>query len=157
MNHFKLTVRPGGGTALFDVVDLACTRLKTATTSPTRRAVIVLSDGGDNQSFHSCEESTAAAQGAGVVIVTISTDVVLGEKGRKILENLAHETGGEAFVKVSPNDLDRVFAKVRSQTKNMQSVTYEPAEPSNHGQFRSIEIKPAEKGKMKLRTPKRGD
>lgn len=152
-SHFKLTVGTGGATALFDAVRLACSnRLKTDTTKPERRVLILLSDGGDNQSQYSSEESIAAAQEAGVVIFTVSVGEVLPDSGRRILERLAHETGGEAFLNVG--NVNKVFAKLGNQIQNMYSLTYEPAEHDNKGGLRSIELKPAGDKKIKLRAPK---
>ena len=68
--------RSSGGTALYDAVYLACKEklLKTGDERPVRRAIIVLSDGEDNQSQMSLGAAIQMAQRAEVVIYAISTD-----------------------------------------------------------------------------------
>ena len=70
-------LRPGGGTALYDAVYSACRDeiiAKDTSKFETRRAIILLSDGDDNQSRVSREEAVEMAQKAGVIIYTISTN-----------------------------------------------------------------------------------
>jgi Ca-activated chloride channel homolog len=70
-------MRPGGGTALYDAVYLACRDKlnKRQETFPVRRAIILLSDGQDNQSRATLRETIDMAQRAEVIIYTISTSV----------------------------------------------------------------------------------
>jgi len=93
-------LRPGGGTALFDAIYFAC-RNRLSADQPRhkfRRAMIILSDGDDNQSEMSREQSLEMAQKADVVIYTISTNITRVETdGDKVLKYLAAETGGQAF------------------------------------------------------------
>jgi len=73
---FKLDVAPGGGTALYDSIVLACSE-RMMNIKPSEAAhlvLIVISDGDDNMSHFSLDRTTAAAQQAGVVIFTISSN-----------------------------------------------------------------------------------
>src|SRR5439155_9901665 len=76
-------LRPGGGTAMYDALYFSCRDklLKGPQTGPMRRAVILLSDGDDNQSHVSREEAIEMAQRAEVIVYTISTNVA-GARGR---------------------------------------------------------------------------
>src|SRR5437868_2372355 len=93
-------LRSRGGTALYDPIYRACRDKlnKAHADRPTRRAIIVLSDGEDNQSEVSKAQAIEMAQRAEVIIYAISTDdsgLIL--RGDEILEQLADATGGRAF------------------------------------------------------------
>ena len=86
MHKFKLSLTPGGGTALYDAVVLACAeRMKTEAPNPSRRVLIVLSDGDDNVSHVPRARAIAAAQNSGTVIFAVSTDEMkVGSSCREI-------------------------------------------------------------------------
>lgn len=98
--HGVHELRPGGGTALYDALYYACRDklLKAPPLGPARRAIILLSDGEDNQSHVTREEAIEMAQRANAIIYTISTNVS-GTKGAgdRVLERMADATGGRAF------------------------------------------------------------
>jgi len=71
---FKIDLTPGGGTAIHDAVYVACKeRMQNDPTQPARRVLVVLSDGGDNLSHVTRDETIAAALESGTVIFTLST------------------------------------------------------------------------------------
>ena len=72
--------------------------MKAPQTGPTRKAIILLSDGEDNQSRVTREEAIEMAQRAEVILYTISTNVSgVKMRGDKVLERMAEATGGRAF------------------------------------------------------------
>src|SRR5713101_5127482 len=82
-------LHPGGGTALYDALYYACRErlLKAPKSTTVRRAIILLSDGDDNQSHVTREEAIEMAQRAEVIVYTISTNVSgVKKSGDKILE-----------------------------------------------------------------------
>ena len=90
----------GGGTALYDAIYHACKDkfLKDRPEHPVRQAIIVVSDGEDNQSEVTEAQAIEMAQRAEVIIYAISTDDSgLMMRGDKVLEQLAEATGGRAF------------------------------------------------------------
>src|SRR5208283_4787365 len=100
LSHGVRMLRPGGGTAMYDAIYFACRDklVQDKSTGATRRAIILLSDGEDNQSRVSREEAVEMAQRAEVIIYAISTNTSgLKMRGDKILEHFAEETGGKAF------------------------------------------------------------
>jgi len=90
-------LKPGGGSALFDAVYLACTRRLIVEGEPIepRRVLVVIGDGNDNASKKSLEEVLEIAQRNLVTIYGVST-VAFGftSEGDKNLTRLAEETGG---------------------------------------------------------------
>src|SRR6058998_628796 len=111
-------LRPGGGTAMFDALYFACRdKLRKAPQAgPVRRAVILLSDGDDNQSHVTREEAIEMAQRAEVIVYTISTNVSGMKKGGdKVLERIAAATGGRAFFPFQIRDVADDFAVIQDE------------------------------------------
>jgi Ca-activated chloride channel homolog len=143
LDHGVRELRPGGGTALYDALYYACRDklLKQPQNGPTRRAIILLSDGEDNQSHVTREEAIEMAQRAEAIIYTISTNVS-GTKGAgdKVLERMADATGGRAFAPFQIRDVTNAFAEIQDELRSQYAVSYKPADFKPDGHFRTIEI-----------------
>jgi len=141
--HGVHDLRPGGGTALYDALYFACRDklLKTDKGTPVRRAIILLSDGDDNQSHVTREEAIEMAQRAEAIIYTISTNVS-GTKGAgdKVLERIADATGGRAFFPFQIRDVANAFAEIQDELRSQYAVSYKPADFKADGHYRTIEI-----------------
>jgi VWFA-related protein len=136
-------LRPGGGTALFDAVFFACRDklMKATTVGPARRAIILLSDGEDNQSRVSREEAVEMAQRAEVIIYTISTNISgVKLRGDKVLERLADATGGRAFFPFKIQDVANAFSEIQDELRSQYLLAYKPADLKPDGRYRSIDI-----------------
>lgn len=137
------SLHDGGGTALYDAVYNICHEklLKEQSDHPIRKAIIVLSDGEDNQSEHTRAQAIEMAQRAEVIIYAISTDdsgLVL--RGDKILEQLAEATGGRAFFPYKMKDITHSFAAIEDELRSQYVVSYHPPDFDADGRYRSIEI-----------------
>ena len=137
------SLRDGGGTALYDAIYNAChdKLLKEQSDHPVRKALIVLSDGDDNQSEHSQAQAIEMAQRAEVIIFAISTDdsgLIL--RGDKTLERLADASGGRAFFPFKMKDIKNSFAAIEDELRSQYVVSYHPANFDADGRYRSIEI-----------------
>ena len=133
----------GGGTALYDAVFRACKEkfLKDRPDRPVRKAIIVVSDGEDNQSEFSKAQAIEMAQRAEVIIYAISTDDSgLVMRGDKVLEQLAEATGGRAFFPFKMKDITHSFAAIEDELRSQYVVSYKPADFDADGRYRSIEI-----------------
>lgn len=133
----------GGGTALYDAVYHACKDklLKDKNDHPVRKAIIIVSDGEDNQSDVSKAQAIEMAQRAEVIIYAISTDDSgLVMRGDKVLEQLADATGGRAFFPFRMKDITRSFAAIEDELRSQYVVSYKPADFDPDGRYRSIEI-----------------
>lgn len=133
----------GGGTALYDAVYRACKEkfLKDRPDRPVRKAIIVVSDGEDNQSEFTKAQAIEMAQRAEVIIYAISTDdsgLVL--RGDKVLEQLAEATGGRAFFPFKMKDITHSFASIEDELRSQYVVSYRPADFDADGRYRSIQI-----------------
>jgi len=133
----------GGGTALYDAVYRACRDklMKDKPDHPVRRALIVVSDGEDNQSEMSRAQAIEMAQRAEVLIYAISTDdsgLIL--RGDKVLQQLADATGGRAFFPFKMKDIKNSFSAIEDELRSQYVVSYRPADFDADGRYRSIEI-----------------
>ena len=133
----------GGGTALYDAVYRACKEkfLKDRPERPVRKAIIIVSDGEDNQSEFSKAQAIEMAQRAEVIIYAISTDDSgLVMRGDKVLEQLAEATGGRAFFPFKMKDITHSYAAIEDELRSQYVVSYKPADFDADGRYRSIEI-----------------
>jgi VWFA-related protein len=143
LGHGVRELRPGGGTALYDALYYACRDklLKQPQGGPTRRAIILLSDGEDNLSHVTREEAIEMAQRAEAIVYTISTNVS-GTKGAgdKVLERIADATGGRPFFPFQIRDVANAFTEIQEELRSQYAVSYKPADLKSDGHFRTIEI-----------------
>ena len=138
-------LRPGGGTAMFDAIFYACRdKLLKASgtgTGPIRKAIILVSDGDDNQSRVTLQETIEMAQRAEVIVYAISTNVSnIKMPGDKIIEKLAEATGGRAFFPFKIEDVSNSFAEIQDELRSQYAIAYKPANFSADGRYRSIDI-----------------
>ncbi|HKD83862.1 MAG TPA: VWA domain-containing protein [Terriglobales bacterium] len=150
-------LRPGGGTAMYDAIYYACRdeiMAKDKSNIETRRAIILLSDGEDNQSRVSREEAVEMAQKAEVIIYTISTNSSgMRLKGDKVLEHFAEETGGRAFFPFKVQDVSDAFLQIQDELRSQYAVSYKPADLQPNGKYHAIQIL-ADNKKYKVRSRK---
>lgn len=142
-------LRPGGGTALYDALYFACRDklMKAQQSGAVRKAIILLTDGEDNQSHVTREEAIDMAQRAEVVVYTISTNLTgSGSHGDKVLERIAQATGGRSYMPFQLSDVANAFAAIQEELRSQYAVSYKPADFVADGRYRSIEIVAAEKG-----------
>jgi VWFA-related protein len=136
-------LRPGGGTAMYDALYFACRDklLKAQQSGPTRRAVILLSDGDDNQSHVTREEAIEMAQRAEVIVYTISTNTTgTRQRGDRVLERIAEATGGRAFFPFQLGDVANAFAEIQDELRSQYALSYRPADFQPDGRYHTIEI-----------------
>ncbi len=152
--HGVRELRPGGGTAMYDALYFACRDklLKKLQNGPTRRAIILLSDGEDNQSHVTREEAIEMAQRAETIVYTISTNVS-GTKGAgdKVLERIADATGGRAFFPFQIRDVSNAFGEIQDELRSQYAVSYKPADFKADGHFRTIEIVALDRKNFRVR------
>jgi VWFA-related protein len=136
-------LRPGGGTAMYDALYYACRDKlrKTKDTGSVRRAIILLTDGEDNQSHVTREEAIEMAQRAEVIVYTISTNISgMKTHGDKVLERIADATGGRAFFPFKVEDVTDAFTQIQDELRSQYALSYRPSDLKRDGAFHSIEI-----------------
>lgn len=145
-------LRPGGGTALYDALYGAC-RDKLLKTQPgTRRAIILLSDGEDNQSRVTRDDAIEEAQRAEVIVYAISTNVSgVKSRGDKIMEAIANATGGRVFFPFKIEEVSDAFSQIQEELRSQYAISYRPADFLADGKYRTIDIEALNK-KYKVRS-----
>jgi VWFA-related protein len=137
-------LRPGGGTALYDAIYFAC-KEKLMLDQPMykfRRAMVILSDGDDNESRHSRDQALEMAQRADTVIYTISTNIShIETEGDKVMRYFADETGGTPFFPFQANDLNQSFENIANELRHQYNLFYAPEPLNNDGQYHRVLIK----------------
>jgi Ca-activated chloride channel family protein len=135
---------PKGRTALLDAIYLALHRLRHA--HHRRRAMLVISDGGDNHSRYTSEEVKSVAKEADVQIYGIGIfslyPTTREEKyGPMLLSDLTDISGGRTFVIENPNELADVATKIGVELRNQYVLGYLPGEEDRDGKWHKIRVK----------------
>lgn len=137
-------LRPGGGTALYDAVYFAC-RDKLSQDQPKhkfRRAIVIVSDGDDNQSQYTRDQALEMAQKADVVLYAISTNISKIESdGDKVLKYYAAETGGRAFFPFKVEDLEQSFENIANELRHQYNISYRPEPMKTDGLFHAVDLR----------------
>jgi VWFA-related protein len=150
-------LRPGGGTAMYDAIFFAC-RDKLMQDQPRhkfRRAMVVLSDGDDNQSRYTRDQALEMAQKADVVIYTISTNISrVPTDGDKVLRYFAAETGGLAFFPFQVQDLAQSFENIANELRHQYNLLYRPEPLKTDGLFHTVDVKVKDRRDVVVRARK---
>jgi VWFA-related protein len=151
-----IKVKKGQGTALYDSVAAACReRMGPRDWShPTRRVLIVISDGDDNTSHITRDQAISQVLGSGVVMFTIATQQSgMIQRGQRILAYWAEQSGGESFTSLTRVDAPKAFETIRQAIGGLYYISYAP--PTSADKIHEVEIKPASKGKLELSYPRK--
>ncbi|HXD18392.1 MAG TPA: VWA domain-containing protein [Vicinamibacterales bacterium] len=153
--HAALLQRPPTGlTALYDALALGIDHLQAATRD--RKALVVLSDGGDNASRRSLDEVLRYARQSNATIYTIGIyDEVDRDKDPRTLRKIAGLSGGRAYFPRALDDLERVWRDIAGGIRNQYTVAYHSSNPIRDGAFRRVTITAGRNGKRDLRVAAR--
>jgi len=142
----NVDLKPAGRTALYDAVRFACDeRMKTDSVRNDLRVLVLLSDGEDNSSRNDIRQAIASAQRVGVVIFAVDTASIFHSrfvahaKGTEMLQQLARETGGVAFLDLDRGGLTKAFATIKEQIDSVHLLSYVPADPTGPS-YHSLKI-----------------
>jgi len=147
-------LRPGGGTALYDAIFTSCRDqlIKDQPRDKFRRAIIILSDGEDNQSHWTREQALEMAHKADSVVYTISTNISHVESdGDKVLKHFAEDTGGVAFFPFKVQDLAQSFENIANELRHQYNIFYRPNPLRTDGLYHPVEIRVKDKKEMVVR------
>jgi VWFA-related protein len=135
-------LKPGGGTALYDAVYHACRDQMlrgVPANAEVRKALILVSDGDDNQSRAYLDDAIKMCQRAETTVFTISTNTSpTRERGDEVLKKMAIATGGSAFYPQRLEDISNEFHRVEEELRSQYSLAYKPADFRADGSFRTI-------------------
>jgi VWFA-related protein len=104
-----------------------------------RKAIILISDGDDNQSRVYLSEAIKECERAETIIYAISTNWTPSRgPGDKILQQLAEETGGEVFFPPSVEEMATSFKDIEEELRSQYALVYTPADFTTNGAYRTI-------------------
>ena len=129
-----------GRTALYDAISGAVGHLKQG--NHDKKALIVVSDGGDNASRHTLSETLALAVKSDAMIYTIGLfDEDDPDRNPQVLKKLSKATGGDAFLPESIKDVQTICERIALEIRNQYTFTYNPSNKKQDGSYRSIKVK----------------
>ena len=139
--------RPFGRTSLIDAIHMALVQMKNARYA--RKAIVILSDGGDNRSRLTRREIKGALIESDVQMYAMGIfdrdDVAKAtpeeENGPRLLDELAAQTGGRVYSVDNLNDLESISATLGNALRNEYVLGYVPSNESRDGKYRQVKVR----------------
>ena len=143
------TMPTGGMTALYDAIAKALEEARVG--SKDRKALIVVSDGGDNASVCSLNQVMKLAAQSSAVIYTVGLfDEGDPDRNPSVLKRLADATGGEAFLPDRAGEVAPICERIARDIRHQYTIGYVPAKPAQDSAYRAIRVRAQAKGHGRL-------
>jgi Ca-activated chloride channel homolog len=147
--------RPAGRTTLIDALYLAIAQMKHA--RHMRKAIVILSDGGDNWSRRSSRELRGALLEADVQVYAMGIfdqEMRTAEErnGPRLLDEITEETGGRHYPVADLEQLPEISEKIGRELRNQYLLGYHSSNEARDGKYRQIVVKLATPDSRELRT-----
>jgi Ca-activated chloride channel family protein len=135
---------PKGRTAMLDAIHLGLNKMRHARYG--RKALLIISDGGDNQSRYTESEIKNLVKESDVQIYAIGIydhyfPTEEERLGPQLLSDITELTGGRAFSIDNPNDLADVATKIGIELRNQYVLGYRPINPAHDGKWHKLQVK----------------
>jgi VWFA-related protein len=142
-----MQMTPGGRTALYDATAIALEHLRTGTRD--RKALVVLSDGGDNASRRKLDDLLDISRHSSATIYTIGIyDENDPDRNPRVLRKIAQSSGGRAYFPRTLANLDEVWQNIAGEIRSQYTIGYVPAKSSGGtASYRSVKIIATQGGK----------
>jgi Ca-activated chloride channel homolog len=135
-----------GRTALLDAIMLAMHEMKRS--EKKRKALLIISDGGDNSSRYTESEVRAAVKESDVLIYAIGVFEPYGSRGRSpeesagpgMLNDIAEQTGGRHYP-ADAYELPDIAAKIGLELRNRYVLGYSPTKAMRDGRYHRVDVK----------------
>jgi len=124
---------PSGWTALYDAIYLGIQKMKSA--KNPRRALLILSDGGDNNSRYTASEIRSLVREADVRIYSLGL-----LQSSHVLERISDETGGRMLHVRKMGDLPDAMDKLSRDLRSQYVLGYYSSNPQNDGRYRHVRV-----------------
>ena len=144
----RLAFAPSKGrTALLDAILLAMHEMKKSTKN--RRALLVISDGGDNCSRYTAAEVRDLVRESDVLVYAMGIYEPYGARGRSpeelsgpdLLSEMAEQSGGRHFPVDDINELPDIAAKIGIELRNRYVLGYSPQNAAHDGRYHRVQVK----------------
>lgn len=143
-SNSELQLQRGGGTLLFDAVVQAARNVMSKLGN--RKALIIMSDGGDNGSDETLASAIDAAERTDTLIYSIlfADPTYYGgfgsEEGRAAMERLARETGGSYFEVSKKHSIGQIFGMIEQELRSQYSLGFVSDQPVRISEFRTLHL-----------------
>jgi len=139
-----LYIHSKGRTALLDAIYMGIEKMRQARYS--KKALLVISDGGDNHSRYGEREVKSAVKESDVMIYAIGTfDRYVSTQeemvGPGLLANVTQVTGGRAFTLEDPNEMPAVAHRIGTELRTQYVLGYRPQKAPHDGKWHKISVK----------------
>jgi Ca-activated chloride channel family protein len=139
-------VQASGLTAMLDAIHTGIVEMKKAKNA--RKAMVIVSDGGDNQSHYTAAQIESLVREADVQIYAVGVfEPVLSLgltpeeiSGPRLLSEIATQTGGRAFAAAVTSDLPSVATRIAVELRNQYVLGYYPSNKARDGKYRNVEV-----------------
>jgi Ca-activated chloride channel family protein len=143
-----------GSTAIYDAIYLGVQKAHTGI--KPKKAIVVITDGEDRESFYSLEELLAKIQESDVQVFCVGFlneipkkglfggfSKSIPEKARDSLQKMSEETGGKAFFPAATADLNKIVAEIATELRSQYAIGYYSTNSARDGTFRRVKIEVA--------------
>src|SRR5271166_1883480 len=139
-----LFTAPKGRTALLDAIYMGLKKMREAKFG--KKALLIISDGGDNHSRYTEPEVKSAVKESDVMIYAIGTfdrNVSTNEEksGPELLSNIADSSGGRAFILDNMAEMPLLARRIGTELRTQYVLGYHPENPAHDGKWRKIKVK----------------
>ena len=140
----------GGLTAMLDAINTGLLEMNNAKNS--RKAIVIVSDGGDNRSHYTAAQIESLVREANVQIYVMgvfdplfSVGLTPEEiSGPRLLSEIAAQTGGRAYAAALPSDLPSVATRIAVELRNQYVLGYYPKNKARDGKYRIVDVQVAQ-------------
>lgn len=137
-------LRPENRTALIDAVYLAVDHLRQA--KYDTKALLVISDGGDNRSRYTESELERVVRESGVQIYSIGifdnyAPSPEEQMGPQLLKDICESTGGRLFTVSDVADLEDIAERISDELRNQYVIGYTPSQVKRNGSWRKLKVR----------------
>lgn len=144
LNNLLLSATPRGRTALLDAVYLGISRMRHA--KYARKALLIISDGGDNHSRYREPEVRSLVREADTLVYAIGIydryfNTMEEQLGPALLTHISEETGGRMFSADDPRDLANIASRIGVELRNQYVIGYSPITSKSDGKWHKIKVK----------------
>jgi Ca-activated chloride channel homolog len=139
-------VQAGGLTAMLDAIDIGLLEMKKAKNS--RKAIVIVSDGGDNRSHYTAAQIESLVREADVQIYAMGVFEPVfffgltpeEVSGPRLLSEIAAQTGGRAFAAAVAGDMPSVATRIAIELRNQYVLGYYPKNKARDGKYRNVKV-----------------
>jgi Ca-activated chloride channel homolog len=144
MQEQLLLVRPKGQTALLDAIYMGLNKMHEA--KYARKALLLISDGGDNHSRFTEKEVKSRIKESDVLVYSVGVfdrEFATREErlGPELLTEISEVTGGQCYTLENPNYLPTITEHIGLELRNQYVLAYSPNRSKNDGKWRKINVK----------------